>query len=226
MIGLPKSPSSKPTARSMARLGVRWTPSVMTALLSLVMAGEDTRGPGRLATGPADLLGGRLEGVALHLVGRNRGQGGVVLLARSDPDHPVERLHEDLAVSYFTGPGGGENGVDRGFHERLRDRHLDLHLLSEFEHDRRGAVVLDQIALTPVAAHPADGDSGDPSPKQRGLDFSQAFGPDDAGDQFHSRASCGAGRYRLSAIRRTPNLVFGAGPANPDSGGEQIADSR
>src|SRR6478736_2668136 len=32
MIGLPKSSSPKPTARSMARLGARWTPAVMAAL--------------------------------------------------------------------------------------------------------------------------------------------------------------------------------------------------
>ena len=35
-MGLPKSPSPKPTARSMARLGARWTPSVMALLLSLL----------------------------------------------------------------------------------------------------------------------------------------------------------------------------------------------
>jgi hypothetical protein len=35
MIGLPKSPSPKPTARSIARLGARCTPSVMALLFSL-----------------------------------------------------------------------------------------------------------------------------------------------------------------------------------------------
>ncbi len=35
-IGLPKSPSPKPTARSIARFGARWTPSVMALLLSLL----------------------------------------------------------------------------------------------------------------------------------------------------------------------------------------------
>jgi len=38
-IGFPKSPSPKPTARSMARLGARWTPSVMALLLSLLGIG-------------------------------------------------------------------------------------------------------------------------------------------------------------------------------------------
>jgi hypothetical protein len=33
-MGLPKSPSPNPTARSMARFGARWTPSVMALLLS------------------------------------------------------------------------------------------------------------------------------------------------------------------------------------------------
>src|SRR4029079_1327852 len=86
MIGFPKSPSAKPTAGSMARLGVRWTPSVMTALLSLAMGGES----------PQNLLDRRLESVPLNFVGRDRGEGGVVALARPDPDHPLERLHEDL----------------------------------------------------------------------------------------------------------------------------------
>jgi hypothetical protein len=35
MMGLPKSPSRKPTARSMARFGARCTPSVIALLLSL-----------------------------------------------------------------------------------------------------------------------------------------------------------------------------------------------
>src|SRR5690349_17119806 len=51
MMGLPKSSSPKPTARSIARLGARWTPSVMAELRS----GEGRHGNvvGGSVSGPA-----------------------------------------------------------------------------------------------------------------------------------------------------------------------------
>ena len=39
MIGFSKSPSPKPTARNMARLGERWTPAVMAAERSMEARG-------------------------------------------------------------------------------------------------------------------------------------------------------------------------------------------
>jgi hypothetical protein len=46
--------------------------------------------------------------------------------------------------------------------------------------------MLDQIALSPVAADPTDGDPRNAGPEEGSFHFAQAFGPDDAGDKFHS----------------------------------------
>src|SRR6266571_2667364 len=121
----------------------------------------------------------------LHLVGVHRGERLVVLFAGADADHPLDRLHEDLAVSDLPGAGGRQDRVDAGLHERLRTNHLDLYFLMEF-HDEGGSTVLaDDLVLAAVAADAAQRDAGDTGTKQRRLDFGQALGPHDRGDEFH-----------------------------------------
>src|SRR4051812_11899350 len=92
IIGLPKSPSPKPTARSMARFGARCTPSVMALLLSLLgmsqmygRDGKDGKAEGGILiqSKAKDLLYGREP--------RNRSVVASLLGARSF-FHPLSRL--------------------------------------------------------------------------------------------------------------------------------------
>src|SRR6266446_6449361 len=126
-----------------------------------------------------------LEGVALHLVRIDRRERGVILLARPDPDHPLDRLHEDLPVAHLAGPRGRQDRLDRRVHKGLRAHHLDLRLLMELHHDRGPAILPDHFLLAAVAAHAAHGDPGDPGPEQRLLDLRQALGTYDRGDELH-----------------------------------------
>ena len=54
------------------------------------------------------------------------GNGGLVALAGADPVHLCQVEHEHLAVSYFTGARGGEDGLDRRLHERRRRRRFPV----------------------------------------------------------------------------------------------------
>src|SRR6266550_3183902 len=126
-----------------------------------------------------------LERVALHLVGVDGRERGVVLLARPDPDHALDRLDEDLAVAHLAGPRGRQDRLDGRLHERLRAHHLDLHLLVELHHDGGPAILPDHFLLASVAAHAAYGDPGDAGPEQRFLDLRQALGTYDGSDEFH-----------------------------------------
>src|SRR5213593_706563 len=116
-----------------------------------------------LKCGCHSLNGGKRDAAraALDFVGGDGRECGVVALARANPDDLFQGLDEDFSVANFAGPRGGQNGLDGWLDERLRARHLDLHLLSELEHDRRAAIVLDDLLLTAVPAEAADADSCD-----------------------------------------------------------------
>ena len=106
-------------------------------------------------------------------------------LAGADAHDALERLHEDLAVADFARARGVDDRLDRRLDERLRARHLDLHLVAELEHDGRAAIVLDDLALAAVAAHATERHAGDAGPEERFLDRREALGADDAGDELH-----------------------------------------
>src|SRR5207244_8793090 len=65
---------------------------------------------------------------------------------------------------------------DLRLHEGLRHRHLEAHLFAEFEHQVGAAVVLVQLDLPAVPAHPTDRDTGDAGAEQRRLHLGQALG--------------------------------------------------
>src|SRR5207247_8976741 len=48
------------------------------------------------------------------------------------------------------------------------------------------AVLAHDLLLAPVTAHATQCDPGDAGLEQRRLDFGQAFGPNDSGDEFHN----------------------------------------
>src|SRR5438094_7219684 len=137
-----------------------------------------------LAT-PSALWHGLLERSPLYLVRSDRSDCGRVHLAGPDSDHALEGLHEDLPVADFPGARRRQDRVDGGLHERLRHRHLEAHLLAEFEHHVGAAVVLVQLALAAVPAHATDRDAGDAGAKQRRLHVGQALGANDRRDQLH-----------------------------------------
>src|SRR5881398_84441 len=93
-----------------------------------------------------------LERLPLYRVGVYGGERGVVHFTRANADDALDRLDEDLAVADFAGAGGRQDGVDARLHERLRARHLDLHLFVEFHDDGGAAVLLDDLLLAAVAA--------------------------------------------------------------------------
>src|ERR1051326_5345877 len=145
------------------------------------------------AVSPAEMTGawltaprrGGANGRLLYLVGVHRRQRFVVLLAGANADHPLDRLHEDLAVTDLTGPRRRQDRVDAGLHERLGADHLDLHLLVKFHDERRAAILADDLMLAAVTAHATQRDAGDPGAKQRRLHLRQALRPYDRRDQFH-----------------------------------------
>src|SRR2546422_88949 len=131
--------------------------------------------PGRRATGPRARLSldgllalsysGLLQGLALYRVcGHSRDSCGVHL-ARADPNDPRERLDEDLPVTHLAGAGRRDDRFDGRLHERLRHRHLEPYLLAEFEHEGPAAIVLLQLDLAAVAAHPTDRDARNAGPE-------------------------------------------------------------
>src|SRR5436190_19995982 len=130
------------------------------------------------------MLGG-LERGTLDFVRVHRGERRVIELAGANPDHALDRLHEDLAVADFTGARGRQDRLDARLHEGLGADHLDLHLFLEFHDDGGATILLDDLLLAPVAADAGQRDPGDAGPKQRRLDLWEALGPHDSGDEFH-----------------------------------------
>src|SRR5512134_574801 len=107
MIGFSKSWSRNPTARSMARFGARWSPAVTARLFRFngMSLGMGEKHPARSPQEQGDRAVGRggtrsapgadfLQRLPLHLVRRHRREGGVVPLARPDPDHLLDGLYE------------------------------------------------------------------------------------------------------------------------------------
>src|SRR5213596_658839 len=137
----------------------------------------------------------------LLVVRRDGGDRGRVDLPGPDPDHALQRLHEDLPVTHLAGPCGREDRLDRRLHERLRHGHLEPHLLAELEHDGPATVVLLQLALAAVPAHATDGDARDAGAEQRRLHLRQPVGAYHCADEFHCHPSQEAlvvlGRLRL-----------------------------
>src|SRR5688572_25960101 len=126
---------------------------------------------------------------ALDRVGIDGGQSGVVYLTCADPNHLLDRLHEDLPVAHFARPGGGQNRLHARFDEGLGAHHLDLHFFVEFHDQRRAAILLEPLVLTAVSADAAQRDARDTGPEQRRLDFGQAVGTYDRRDELHARLS-------------------------------------
>src|SRR5438876_10589998 len=93
-----------------------------------------------------------LERLPLYRVGVYGGERGVVHFTRANADDALDRLDEDLAVADFAGAGGRQDGVDARLYERLRARHLDLHLFAELHGDGGAAVMLVHLLLAAVAA--------------------------------------------------------------------------
>src|SRR5438874_13084930 len=94
------------------------------------------------------MLGG-LERGTLDFVRVHRGERRVIELAGANPDHALDRLHEDLAVADFAGARGRQDGLDARLHKWLRADHLDLHLFLEFHDDGGAAILLDDLLLAP-----------------------------------------------------------------------------
>src|SRR5260370_4531384 len=129
---------------------------------------------------------GCVDGRALDRIGVDRGKSGVVRLAGTDADHALDRLHEDLPVSYLTGAGRGENGLHARLDERLGTHHFDLHFLVELHYDPRAAILPQPLVLPPTATDAAQCDAGDPGAEQRRLDLGEALGADDRRDELHA----------------------------------------
>src|SRR5258706_195530 len=108
-------------------------------------------------------LSGCVDSRALHCVGIDRGQSGVVRLAGTDADHSLDRLDEWLGTHHF-----------------------DLHFLVELHDDRRAAILLEPLVLPPVSTDAAQGDPGDPGPEQRRLDLGDPVGAYDSCNELHA----------------------------------------
>ena len=140
-------------------------------------------------------------------------------LAGPDPDRPVERHHEDLAVADLAGPGAFGERFHRRADELLRDRDLEPHLLGEPHLHGRSAVRLDPVELAAMALDAAHRDPAHVGPIERFEHLVGPFGTDDSDHQFHSllppevsgrTASAGwVSTARSSAGRREP--IGGAG---------------
>ena len=77
----------------------------------------------KVRKGVARLAGDReLERVLLDVVGGDRRESEVVALSGPDPDHPLDRLDEDLAVAYRAGARGGEDRPRWSARHRARNR--------------------------------------------------------------------------------------------------------
>ena len=76
------------------------------------------------------------------------------------PDDSLQLLLEDLTVPYVAGSRGADDGPDRRFDECLGNRHLDLHLVVELEHESGAPIVLHDFLLAAVAADAGEGHSG------------------------------------------------------------------
>src|SRR2546426_9653601 len=134
---------------------------------------------------PRRLLRGLLQRAALHLVRGDRRDRGRVHFPGPDPNDAFQRLDEDLPVADCAGARRRQDRIDGGLHERLRHRHLEAHLLAEFEHHVGAAVVLVQLPLPAVPAHATDRHAGDAGAEQRRLHLGQALGANDSRDQLH-----------------------------------------
>jgi hypothetical protein len=76
----------------------------------------------------------------------------VVGLAGADPDDPLERHDEDLAVTDLVGSRAVAEGIDGRLHERVGDRDLEAHLVGEPDLDGRSTVGLDRSSSPPCPA--------------------------------------------------------------------------
>src|SRR2546426_3558435 len=112
-----------------------------------------------LAGGGARVLGA-FQRRALHLARVHGRERGVVELPRANADHPLDGLHENLAVAHFARAGRREDGFDARLDEGLGAHHLDLHLLVELHDDGGAAVLPEDLLLAAVAAHAAERDAG------------------------------------------------------------------
>src|SRR5881275_3168050 len=135
---------------------------------------------GRFAAGPT-----------LNFLGGDRCKRGVVAFAGADANDLLQRLHEDFSVTDFSCSCRLQNRVDGRLDERRRACHLDLYLLAELEHDRRAAVMLQQLLLATVTDDACNGDASHSGLEQRFLDRAQSLGADDAANEFHQSLRIG-----------------------------------
>src|SRR5256885_14510370 len=98
-------------------------------------------------------------------------------------------------------------------HEGLRHRHLEAHLFAEFEHQVGAAVVLVQLDLPAVPAHPTDRDTGDAGAEQRRLHLGQALGANDRGDELHVHSF----RLGVKTLSGRCQAASGSGSSPPPS---------
>src|SRR5207244_12796443 len=102
---------------------------------------------------------------------------------------------------------------DLRLHEGLRHRHLEAHLFAEFEHQVGAAVVLVQLDLPAVPAHPTDRDTGDAGAEQRRLHLGQALGANDRGDELDVHSF----RLRLKTLSARCQPASGSASSPPPS---------
>ena len=74
----------------------------------------------------------------------------------------LHRRHKDLAVAYFSGPRGLDDGINRRLHLVIGDDHLDLHLGQEVDDVLGTAVELGMAFLPTEPLHFRDGQARDP----------------------------------------------------------------
>src|SRR6266480_2228774 len=152
-----------------------------------------------------------LDRRALDHVRVHGGERRVVVLACANPNHALDRLDEDLPVAHFAGAGGRQDRFDAWLDERLGAHHLDLDLLVKLHDDRGTAVLAHDLLLAPVTAHATQCDPGDAGLEQRRLDFGQAFGPNDSGDEFHNgEASPSSDTVSTESCIKCSKLVSGS----------------
>lgn len=110
----------------------------------------------------------------------------------SDSNRVIDRGNEYLAVACLPGASGGDDRLDRPFHEAISQDDFDLDLRLEIDGVLAAAVNFHVSLLSTEPFDRADGETVDPKIGERFFDLFQFEWLNDGFDSFHKRFPWGA----------------------------------
>src|SRR5688500_12747697 len=141
-----------------------------------------------------------------------RRHGKLVLLARADSIHLLNRQHENLAIANVAGARGRQDRLHRPLDERLRHRDLQPRFCCQFHFNRHATIRVHALELAAVPVHARDRDAAHVRIEQGFEHIVQFFRPHYRNDQLHASSFCERLTLRSATSTAPSPRVYASSP--------------